>query len=154
MLARKHEILEQEQAQIQEEHIPRGKRYKKPRRNTDKKYKKFKFLTVSLFTSGFLLATSILHGHTLVTQKKIEILDIENEILELEQEKDYILVTLEEVKSSSNIEEKAMLELGMDYPSKDQMVYINVQDRLKDKSNLKKDNPFQVVVNLISSLLL
>lgn len=148
MLARKQEVFERDYQDNKEEVNRRqvGKN-KKPKKNIN-----FKNIILGFLFVGFFLAASLLHRDSLIAQKKIEILDIENEILELEQEKEYVLVSLEEIKSTSNIEERAVLELGMDYPSKEQISYIEVKDKTSMIAENKVESPLELIMNFLSSL--
>jgi len=48
--------------------------------------------------------------------------------IQLQKEKEDLMAELEAIKSLTRIEEEALVKLGMDYPTEDQVVYISVDD--------------------------
>lgn len=92
---------------------------KKPRLNG-------KVAIVGVAITSFILAVSVLYGYATITKIKLEISNLESDRLALENEKEYMIANLEEVKSTSRIEDKAIIKLGMDYPKEDQLVYLDV----------------------------
>lgn len=99
----------------------------------------------------FMLAVTVLYSHTSVAALKMDISKLEGEKIELENQKEYLLANLEEIKSTSDIEEKAMVSLGMDYPKEGQVVYIDLEDKTSEKVATSK-NPIKMIVSSVLGL--
>ena len=96
----------------------------------------------------FLLVISVLIKYVKVTELKSKISKIENEIVELEVEKNYLEASIEEIKSLSKIENKAKVNLGMNYPREDQFVYIN----MGEKQALTKETEANIFKTIFNSI--
>jgi len=59
---------------------------------------------------------------------KLEITEMQQQKIQLQKEKEDLMAELEAIKSLTRIEEEALVKLGMDYPTEDQVVYISVDD--------------------------
>lgn len=107
---------------------------------------------------GLILSLFILYRYTNITKLRLEITELEKQKVELEKEKENLVAELEAIKSSSKIEEDAMVKLGMDYPKEEQIVYLEV-DELAFSENLKESDEFTIakqfknIFNLVLSLL-
>lgn len=88
-------------------------------------YKLF-FLGVSLI--GLALSLFILYRYANITKMKLEITEMQQQKIQLQKEKEDLMAELEAIKSLTRIEEEALVKLGMDYPTEDQVVYISVDD--------------------------
>jgi len=91
---------------------------------------------LKLFTSAIivlLLCMLVLLRYANITKTRLEITKLENEKVELEKEKEDLITELDRVKNSIKIEEDARTKLGMDYPAKDQIVYVTVDSNIGDE---------------------
>ena len=77
---------------------------------------------------GLALSLFILFRYANITKMKLEITEIQQQKIQLEKEKEDLLAELESIKSVTRIEEEALVKLGMDYPTEDQIVYVSVDD--------------------------
>lgn len=89
------------------------------------------FAAIITITSLF-----ILQGYSNISETRMDITKLEKRKVELEQTKNLIISELEESKGSIKISEEATYKLSMDYPNKDQVVYLSLdgfQDVSMDK---------------------
>lgn len=131
MLAREEKI----RPSYPEESKKRKKR-KQVRENRGKKNAKFAIVGVAIFS--FVLAVTVLYGYATITKLNVAVSNLESERIALENEKDYMIANLEEIKSTSKIEDKAIIKLGMDYPKEDQIVYLDVKNEIKETARQEK----------------
>ena len=136
--------------------------YERPKRSkrTHKKKKSkvsYKLFAIGLAMIGLILSLFILYRYANITKVRQEITELERQKFELEREKEDLITELESIKSSSKIEEEAMIKLGMSYPTEDQIVYINVGDMvMEEEINTKKEfvlvKQLKSIVNLVLGL--
>ncbi len=93
----------------------------------------FKLSCISFITFFAIISFFILKGYSTISQSRMNITKLEKRRNELEQIKYSMESELEEAKSSVKISEEAMYKLSMDYPNKDQVVYLSL-DNSTDKS--------------------
>lgn len=105
--------------------IKKDVKAKQKNRNYKVLYKLF-FLGVSLI--GLALSLFILYRYANITKMKLEITEMQQQKIQLQKEKEDLMAKLEAIKSLTRIEEEALVKLGMDYPTEDQVVYISVDD--------------------------
>jgi cell division protein FtsL len=105
--------------------IKKDVKAKQKNRNYKVLYKLF-FLGVSLI--GLALSLFILYRYANITKMKLEITEMQQQKIQLQKEKEDLMAELEAIKSLTRIEEEALVKLGMDYPTEDQVVYISVDD--------------------------
>lgn len=111
-----------------------------------------KILAIMLAIIGLVLSIYILHGYTSITKMKLEISDLENTRYLLERDRKDLIAELEYIKNTAKIEENARIKLGMDYPSEEQIVYLNIEnprDEIVVENGFSITNQFKNVVNLI-----
>src|SRR5699024_29823 len=106
-----------------------------------KKKKNFRILCY-VITSGLLVASLIvsLIGYTNLNQMNKEILKMKKEVSELEANRDYLLMQLEPYKSTQRVEDIARISLGMDYPTQDQLLYLESEEDTKLAEKNKDEN--------------
>ena len=135
--------------------------YEKPKATYRKKRKKskltYKLFIMGLAVIGLILSLFILYRYANITRVRQEITELERQKIELEKEKEYLTTELESIKSSSKIEEDAMIKLGMDYPTAEQVVYVNVGDIDMEEETDKREKSvlvkqFKSIVNLVLGL--
>ncbi len=106
---------------------------------------------------GLILSLFILYRYANITKMRLEITELEKQRIELIKEKENLVAELETIKSSSKIEEDAIVMLGMNYPAEDQIVYVDIDElELPDKSDEKERisivGQFKNIFNLVLSL--
>lgn len=117
-----------------------------------------KLIAMGIAMVGLVLALLILFRYANITKIRQEITELERTKIELEREKEDLVAELETIKSSSKIEEDAMTKLGMEYPTKEQVVYIDVKEITPDNIIDQKSSKivllkqFKDIVNLVMSL--
>lgn len=131
----------------------RPNRSNRKKDNKGKVKNKFKLLTTALIL--LCICLFILLRYTYITQLRFEVSELESQKAELEKEKQDLKVKLEEAKSHQNIEERAIKQLGMDYPTKEQIVYISVGEDLPIamEENSNKIEVFGYFKNLVNFIL-
>lgn len=104
-------------------------REKKIRNKKKKKAKSsYKLIAITLATLGLALCLYVLYGYANITKIKSEIAILEGEKLELEKDKEDLIVQLDTIKSATKIEEDAVFKLGMDYAEEGQIVYLTIDE--------------------------
>ena len=137
--------------------IEREIEYEKSKRvyKREKTKVSYKLSIMGLSILGLILALFVLYGYANITNIRQKITSLEAHKIELEKEKEYLIVELESIKTSSRIEEDAMIKLGMVYPTKEQVVYVDVKDmnQLDDaKNEFSLAGYFKNVANLVLGL--
>ncbi len=74
------------------------------------------------------LCIGILSGYVELTESKYEINALNKEIEELQAQVENLTVEVERLKKSGWIEQKAKEQLGMQYPLKEQMVFLSIAE--------------------------
>ncbi|MBB6217012.1 cell division protein FtsL [Anaerosolibacter carboniphilus] len=74
------------------------------------------------------LCVAILLGYVSLTETKYRVHALETEIKQLEGQIENYRVQAETFKKSTIVEERAIAELGMQYPTKNQMVFLNIDN--------------------------
>lgn len=140
-----------EEGQLQKEKI---RRKNQKRRKKSKSKSKLKAIGISF--AGLIICLFILYGYTNITKIRLEINELENHKKELMKEKEALIAELEAVKSSIKVEEEAMIKLGMDYPTEEQVVYIEVDDEIFTKKESHEEvkivAQFKKIFNVVTSL--
>ncbi len=116
-------------------------------KKTSKKVKKKKSLNkkMYLYMVIIILLTSlfILTRYAKITEVRIEISKLENEVSELQKVKLNLEGDIESLKSTTKISEEAINNLGMIFPKEGQIVYVSVND----------DQEVEVADNSLSSII-
>lgn len=87
----------------------------------------------------FISSLFILNRYGAIAQERYEITEMQGQLKELKLEKIDLRAKLEGLKSTTAISEKAQTNLGMVYPEEDQIIYIAVNNNIKntqDESSL------------------
>lgn len=138
----------------------RNKRVKKPAKATqkNKNYKVlYKMLFLGISVVGLALSLFILFRYANITKMKLEITEMQQHKLQLEKEKEDLMAELEAIKSLTRIEEEALVKLGMDYPTEDQVVYVSVDDlplnEEEDTESVEEYNVLGQLKNIVNLVL-
>ena len=79
-------------------------------------------IVISIFGLGIL----IIYNYASITEKKMTIAELEDEIIALNDEIDGYNIYLESLNNTNMIENMAKSYLGMNYPTRKQTVFLNV----------------------------
>ncbi len=83
------------------------------------------FKNTAMVAITFVLGIIIIYNYAVITDKKMEINKINEEIAVLNNDIDEYNVSLESIKNTNKIEEMAKTYLGMNYPTRKQTVFID-----------------------------
>lgn len=131
-----------EEKQLTNNKVLNDRKNRKKEINKKKSKAKLKFLKIVALM--FLVCIFILNRYTKITRLSYEVTNLEKEVNELSREKEDLITELDGLKNVAKIEKDAKLELGMNYPTEDQIVYLNVKDDMF-KNNVAKETDFNVV---------
>lgn len=140
----------------EEEQLEKEKELRKNRNIRKKAKSKSKFKAIGISFVGLIICLFMLYGYANITKIRIEINELENQKKELIKEKEALAAELEAVKSSTKVEEEAMIRLGMDYPTEEQIVYVEVNDDVFAKKEGLEEGKivaqFKKIFNTMASL--
>ncbi len=148
MLARELKYYPEKQLNVIEERNKKIKRAQAVQKKNNSLVKIF-YLCVPIMICGICLF--ILFGYVNITQVRQEITKLEYEKSELEKNKINLIGDLESLKSSPNIAEQAKYKLGMDYPTKDQVVYVTVDYASSNAKDEKTSNSLNLIISKIGN---
>lgn len=83
------------------------------------------FKNTSMIAITFILGILIVYNYAVITDKQMELNNINIEITNLNDEIDQHNITLESIKNTNSIEEMAKVYLGMNYPTRKQTVFVD-----------------------------
>lgn len=135
MLAARNEFKNYANTPLYDENIEEKIKIKRDKTLVKHKREKVAFKIACISCIAFLTMTSflILEGYSSISQSRMNITQLERRRDELEQTKFSMVSELEEAKSSVKISEEAIQKLSMDYASKDQVVYLSLEEAVKAK---------------------
>lgn len=148
-----HYYPEEERIKREKERIQKEKEYRKKKIKKQKAKSKFIAIVISIVSLAMCLL--ILYGYTNITKIRLDITELEKQKVELIKEKESLVAALETVKSSTNIEEEAITKLGMDYPTEEKIVYLDIDDEFpieEKEGDMKIVAQLKNVLNMIISL--
>lgn len=133
----------------------RKKNKKKNKNNKNKSKNKLIFLGCSIMM--LLTCLFILNRYVEITRLRLEVSNLDKEIVKLEKEKQDLVTELESVKNTNKVEEAAKVKLGMDYPNKQQIVYLDVdenifEDCVEKAKGIDVGRYLKNIVNVVISL--
>ncbi len=108
----------------------------------------FLFLPVMICTICLL----ILFRYVNITSVRQDLTKLQSQKTELEKTKINLIGDLEGIKSSKKIAEDAVLKLGMDYPTQDQIVYVSVNDNVPNKEARNSNNRLKRMLSMVGSM--
>jgi cell division protein FtsL len=80
---------------------------------------------ISMLAATFILGILLVYNYAVITDKKMELNNINEEIAEIRNDIDQYNVALESIQNSNNVEAMAKNYLGMSYPTRKQTVFID-----------------------------
>ena len=81
------------------------------------------------------ICIGILLGYAQLAEEKYNINSLQKDIKELEGSIENLRVVVESVQRLDLIEQKAEIELGMQYPQKEQLVFLDISNNIMTASN-------------------
>lgn len=99
-------------------------------------------LVITMFGLGIL----IIYNYATITEKKMAINDLDEEIVALNNDIDSYNIYLESLNNTNMIENMAKSYLGMNYPTRKQTVFLNV---ISDENNSLASNNEENQVSLL-----
>lgn len=99
----------------------------------------------------FWLSISIIYNYAMITDKKMDIKNLEEEIDDLNAQIDKYNIFLEGLNNTNTIENYAKSYLGMNYPNRKQTVFIEVSEAkaVETEANNEKSNNFSLLEQAI-----
>ena len=143
MSALRKEAIEYDYYQESSEYSPKKKRIKNKKRN---RMVIESFKNTAMVAATFILGILIIYNYAVITDKKMELNNINEEIVQFNNDIDEYNVALESIKNTNKIEEMAKTYLGMSYPKRKQTVFIDfAYGTEEDETNtLAKNNQNQL----------
>lgn len=111
------------------------------------------FKNSAILAITFLLGILIVFNYASITDKQMELYNINLEIADLNDKIDKYNIALESIKNTNNIEEIAKVYLGMNYPTRKQTVFVDFTygSDVKEESNkMAKDE--NILIGLIDKV--
>lgn len=99
----------------------------------------FSFLTLTMLLGAILL----LYRYTVIMDLNNELAVGEKKIASLIADRDYLVTQIEPYKVTERVEKAARINLGMEYPSKNQIVYVNSDIKTDEQGLLLADKPIR-----------
>lgn len=120
------------------ERDPNLRRRKKNNKRSKPKRKSNGYGTMLIIIITASIILFFLSGYAKITAIRTDINEMETLKSNLEKKQTNLKAELEGIKSSEAIIEEANLKLGMNHPSKDQILYVSINQEEKDKSFISK----------------
>jgi len=112
------------------------------------------FKNTAMVAIAFVLGILIIYNYAVITDKKMEINKISEEIIALNNDIDDYNVSLESIKNTNKIEEMAKTYLGMNYPTRKQTVFIDfAYGQTEEDTNLPIDKNQNQLYGLIDKVI-
>lgn len=139
VLAEKESVYSYEQIKEKQQPKVKKNRNKKPK----KSYKVEKAVLIISLVTIFIFSVLVLTRFLAITEVKYRVNSLQYQIEDLKLEKEKLKIEVEKVSKSRWVEEEAKAKLDMDYPSQNQMIYINIDptkvaainNKFKNKNN-------------------
>ena len=143
MSALRKEAIEYDYYQESSEYSPKKKRIENKKKN---RIVMESFKNTVMVATTFILGILIIYNYAIIIDKKMELNNINEEIVQFNNDIDEYNVALESIKNTNKIEETAKTYLGMSYPKRKQTVFIDfAYGTEEDETNiLAKDNQNQL----------
>lgn len=134
-----------------QKYYPKKKRIKNKKRN---KMVIQSFKNTAMVATTFLLGILIIYNYAVITDKKMELQNINSNIEQLYNDINEYNVALESIKNTNKIEEVAKNYLGMNYPTRKQTVFIDfAYGETEDETNVLADDNQNQLYALIDKVI-
>jgi cell division protein FtsL len=149
MSALRKEAIDLQEYEIDKDYSPKKRIKTKKKNNTLKESIKNSAMIAITFLFGIL----IVYNYAVITDKQMELNNLEIEITNLNNEIDKYNIALESIKNTNSIEEMAKVYLGMNYPTRKQTVFVDFtygSDTTEENNIVAKDE--NLLVGLIDKV--
>jgi cell division protein FtsL len=149
MSALRKEAIDLQEYEIDKDYSPKKRIKTKKKNNTLKESIK----NSAMIAITFLLGILIVYNYAVITDKQMELNNLEIEITNLNNEIDKYNIALESIKNTNSIEEMAKVYLGMNYPTRKQTVFVDFtygSDTTEENNIVAKDE--NLLVGLIDKV--
>lgn len=149
MSALRKEAIDLQEYEIDKDYSPKKRIKTKKKNNTLKESIK----NSAMIAITFLLGILIVYNYAVITDKQMELNNLEIEITNLNNEIDKYNIALESIKNTNSIEEMAKVYLGMNYPTRKQTVFVDFtygSDTTEENNIVSKDE--NLLVGLIDKV--
>jgi cell division protein FtsL len=149
MSALRKEAIDLQEYEIDKDYSPKKRIKTKKKNNTLKESIK----NSAMIAITFLLGILIVYNYAVITDKQMELNNLEIEITKLNNEIDKYNIALESIKNTNSIEEMAKVYLGMNYPTRKQTVFVDFtygSDTPEENNIVAKDE--NLLVGLIDKV--
>ncbi|WMJ76732.1 MULTISPECIES: septum formation initiator family protein [unclassified Sedimentibacter] len=153
MSALRKEAIDLDYGQGSVKYSPKKKRIKKAKKNINviESFKNTAMLAVT-----FILGILIVYNYAVITDKQMEIHNLNQEIATLKNDADAYNITLESIKNTNSIEEMAKTYLGMNYPTRKQTVFVDFTygstETSEDETKSAEEKSNNILVGLIDKV--
>lgn len=108
----------------------------------------------TMVASAFLLGILIIYNYAVITDKKMELYNVNSEIEQLNSDINDYNVALESLKNTTKIEEMAKTYLGMNYPTRKQTVFVEfAYGQTEDETNMLANENKNQLYGLIDKVI-
>ena len=149
MSALRKEAIDLQEYEIDKDYSPKKRIKTKKKNNTLKE----SINNSAMIAITFLLGILIVYNYAVITDKQMELNNLEIEITNLNNEIDKYNIALESIKNTNSIEEMAKVYLGMNYPTRKQTVFVDFtygSDTTEENNIVAKDE--NLLVGLIDKV--
>ena len=149
MSALRKEAVELHEHELEKEYSPKKRIKRNKRNNTFIESLKNSVMIAITFILGIL----IVYNYAVITDKQMELNNLNIEIENLNNEIDKYNIALESIKNTNSIEEMAKVYLGMNYPTRKQTVFVDFtygSDTTEENNIVAKDE--NLLVGLIDKV--
>lgn len=153
MSALRKEVIDLDYGQESVEYSPKKKRIKRNKKNNNviESFKNFSLIAIT-----FALGILIVYNYAVITDKQMELNNLNQVIASLNDDVDAYNITLESIKNTNSIEEMAKAYLGMNYPTRKQTVFIDFtygsSDTNENETKAAEDENKNILVGLIDKV--
>ncbi len=130
-------VAKREQYYYTERRNPRKTDIKVKKKKSNRK-SNAKLRLLCSITIALLICLSLLLRYTHIAQIRMEISNLDKEISNLSSQKDDLQIELDKILESQWLESMAKDQLGMDYPTSSQTVYVNVDEEVFEEETAQE----------------
>ncbi len=146
--------LRKEEIVYEQEHLDYKSKKKRIKTKNKNRIVIESFKNTAMVAITFVLGIIIIYNYAVITDKKMEINKINEEISALNNDIDEYNVSLESIKNTNKIEEMAKTYLGMNYPTRKQTVFIDfAYGQAEESTDLPEKNTQNQLYGLIDKVI-
>lgn len=156
MSALRKEAVEFDYEQENAVYSPNKKHIKRKKKNSGM-FENIK--NTAMIAATFMLGLLIIYNYAVITDKQMELNNLNQEITDLNDDIDQYNIALESIKNTNSIEEMAKTYLGMNYPTRKQTVFVDFAYGSSETTNdetaaqAKDENLFVGLIDKVASFI-